>query len=160
MNAVDQSTFVPNIRPDCTDALSAALHQRIMVIDGAMGTAIQRDRPDEAGYRGDRFTEWPTALQGNNALLNQPFVHAKVPIWSSTIIENVLKELAVINDEAAKKNLQKFKYIVNCQMQQRTGSAMITACACYWDKTTDGYCVNKWESDQIQVLVTVFGVAI
>ena len=51
-------------------------------------------------------------------------------------------------------------FAVNCQMQQRTGSAMITACACYWDKTTDGYCVNKWESDQIQVLVTVFGVAI
>ena len=40
-----------------------------MVIDGAMGTAIQRDRPDEAGYRGERFMEWPTALQGNNDLL-------------------------------------------------------------------------------------------
>lgn len=62
-------TFVPNIRPDCTDELTAALGRRIMVIDGAMGTAIQRDRPDEAGYRGDRFTEWPTALQGNNDLL-------------------------------------------------------------------------------------------
>jgi 5-methyltetrahydrofolate--homocysteine methyltransferase len=60
----------PNIRPDCTDDLTAALGQRIMVIDGAMGTAIQRDRPDEAGYRGERFTEWPTALQGNNDLLN------------------------------------------------------------------------------------------
>jgi len=64
------NTFAPNIRPDCTDQLAAALGQRIMVIDGAMGTAIQRDRPDEAGYRGDRFTEWPTALQGNNDLLN------------------------------------------------------------------------------------------
>ena len=41
-----------------------------MVIDGAMGTAIQRDRPDEAGYRGERFAEWPTALQGNNDLLS------------------------------------------------------------------------------------------
>ncbi len=60
----------PNIRPDCTDELTAALRQRIMVIDGAMGTAIQRDRPDEAGYRGERFIEWPTALQGNNDLLN------------------------------------------------------------------------------------------
>src|ERR1700709_2593580 len=40
-----------------------------MVIDGAMGTAIQRDRPDEDGYRGDRFREWPSALQGNNDLL-------------------------------------------------------------------------------------------
>ena len=41
-----------------------------MVIDGAMCTAIQRDRPDEAGYRGERFAEWPTALQGNNDLLS------------------------------------------------------------------------------------------
>jgi 5-methyltetrahydrofolate--homocysteine methyltransferase len=73
VNALDVSeskTFAPNIRPDCTEELTAALRGRIMVIDGAMGTAIQRDRPDEAGYRGDRFTEWPTALQGNNDLLN------------------------------------------------------------------------------------------
>ncbi|OBE99666.1 methionine synthase [Mycobacterium sp. 852002-10029_SCH5224772] len=69
-NTSASNTFAPNIRPDCTDELTAALRQRIMVIDGAMGTAIQRDRPDEAGYRGDRFTEWPTALQGNNDLLN------------------------------------------------------------------------------------------
>ena len=63
------SAFEPNIRPDCTDELTATLRTRIMVIDGAMGTAIQRDRPDEAGYRGERFIEWPTALQGNNDLL-------------------------------------------------------------------------------------------
>lgn len=62
-------TFTPNVRPDCTEELTAALRRRIVVIDGAMGTAIQRDRPDEEGYRGDRFTEWPTALQGNNDLL-------------------------------------------------------------------------------------------
>ena len=47
----------------------------------------------------------------NTALLNQPFVHAKVSIWTSTIIENVLKELAVTNTEAAKKGTQKFKYV-------------------------------------------------
>ena len=70
MNAPEPNVFEPNIRPDCTDELTATLRQRIMVIDGAMGTAIQRDRPDEAGYRGERFTEWPTALQGNNDLLN------------------------------------------------------------------------------------------
>ncbi|WP_095174171.1 methionine synthase [Mycolicibacter terrae] len=63
------NTFEPNIRPDCTDELTAALRRRIMVIDGAMGTAIQRDRPDEAGYRGERFAEWATPLQGNNDLL-------------------------------------------------------------------------------------------
>src|SRR6516165_5129313 len=80
VNAPKPDTFAPNIRPDCTDELTAALGQRIMVIDGAMGTAIQRDRPDEAGYRGDRFTEWPTALQGNNDLLNltQPQIIAGI----------------------------------------------------------------------------------
>ncbi|MEZ0381370.1 methionine synthase [Mycobacterium sp. pW045] len=63
------TNFEPNIQPDCTEELTAALRRRIVVIDGAMGTAIQRDRPDEAGYRGERFSEWPTPLQGNNDLL-------------------------------------------------------------------------------------------
>src|SRR5690349_17329436 len=40
-----------------------------MILDGAMGTAIQRDRPDEAGYRGERFADWPSDVQGNNDLL-------------------------------------------------------------------------------------------
>ncbi|CAJ1582300.1 methionine synthase [[Mycobacterium] wendilense] len=66
----------PNIRPDCTEELTSALQRRIMVIDGAMGTAIQRDRPDEAGYRGERFKDWPSDLQGNNDLLTltQPHI--------------------------------------------------------------------------------------
>ncbi|MBI3693200.1 MAG: homocysteine S-methyltransferase family protein, partial [Mycolicibacterium aromaticivorans] len=68
--------FTPDIRPDCTDALAATLRRRIVVIDGAMGTAIQRDRPDEAGYRGERFKDWPSDLVGNNDLLTltQPHI--------------------------------------------------------------------------------------
>jgi 5-methyltetrahydrofolate--homocysteine methyltransferase len=58
------------IRPDATDELTALLEQRILVLDGAMGTAIQRDRPDERGYRGVRFADWPTDVQGNNDLLS------------------------------------------------------------------------------------------
>ncbi|UXA15524.1 methionine synthase [Mycobacterium sp. SMC-8] len=69
-NASVPTALTPNVRPDCTDELTAALRRRIMVIDGAMGTAIQRDRPDEAGYRGERFKDWPSDLQGNNDLLN------------------------------------------------------------------------------------------
>ncbi len=56
-------------RPDATEALSALLRERILVLDGAMGTAIQRDRPSEEGYRGERFADWPSDLQGNNDLL-------------------------------------------------------------------------------------------
>ena len=70
MNAPQTNTFEPNIRPDVTGELAATLGRRIMVIDGAMGTAIQRDRPDEAGYRGERFKDWPSPVQGNNDLLN------------------------------------------------------------------------------------------
>lgn len=75
-NSSASNTLAPNIRPDCTDELTATLRKRIMVIDGAMGTAIQRDRPDEAGYRGERFKDWPSDLQGNNDLLNltQPHI--------------------------------------------------------------------------------------
>ena len=80
MSAPESHRLEANIRPDCTDELTATLRRRIMVIDGAMGTAIQRDRPDEAGYRGERFTEWPTALQGNNDLLTltQPHIIAGI----------------------------------------------------------------------------------
>ena len=60
----------PDLRPDATAELTAVLGQRILVLDGAMGTAIQRDRPDEAGYRGERFADWPTDVQGNNDLLS------------------------------------------------------------------------------------------
>jgi 5-methyltetrahydrofolate--homocysteine methyltransferase len=67
-------------RPDATEPLTAALRERILVIDGAMGTAIQRDRPSEAGYRGERFADWPSDLQGNNDLLTltQPVIIAGI----------------------------------------------------------------------------------
>jgi 5-methyltetrahydrofolate--homocysteine methyltransferase len=63
--------FEPSLlRPDATAELRALLEQRILVLDGAMGTAIQRNRPDEAGYRGERFADWPSDVQGNNDLLS------------------------------------------------------------------------------------------
>jgi 5-methyltetrahydrofolate--homocysteine methyltransferase len=43
---------------------------RILVIDGAMGTMIQRHALSEADYRGERFKDWPCDVQGNNDLLN------------------------------------------------------------------------------------------
>ncbi len=50
-------------------ALADALARRILVLDGAMGTMIQRHRLDEADYRGARFADWPRDLKGNNDLL-------------------------------------------------------------------------------------------
>jgi len=45
------------------------LQERILIIDGAMGTMIQRHKLSEADYRGMRFKDWPTDLKGNNDLL-------------------------------------------------------------------------------------------
>jgi 5-methyltetrahydrofolate--homocysteine methyltransferase len=46
------------------------LKERILIIDGAMGTMIQRHKLSEADYRGERFKDWPSDVKGNNDLLN------------------------------------------------------------------------------------------
>ncbi|MEX0900447.1 MAG: methionine synthase [Gammaproteobacteria bacterium] len=51
------------------DWLKAELGRRILCLDGAMGTMIQRHRLVEADYRGERFKEWASDLRGNNDLL-------------------------------------------------------------------------------------------
>lgn len=49
--------------------LRALLGERILIIDGAMGTMIQRHKLQEADYRGERFKNWHTDVKGNNDLL-------------------------------------------------------------------------------------------
>lgn len=45
------------------------LKERILIIDGAMGTMIQRHKLEEKDYRGERFKDWGSDLKGNNDLL-------------------------------------------------------------------------------------------
>ena len=54
---------------DRSALLTALMGQRILVLDGAMGTMIQRERLDEGQFRGERFRDWPRDLRGNNDLL-------------------------------------------------------------------------------------------
>lgn len=49
--------------------LQKALQQRILVLDGAMGTMLQRYNFSEEDFRGQRFKDYPTSLKGNNDLL-------------------------------------------------------------------------------------------
>ena len=51
-------------------AFSALLKQRVVILDGAMGTMIQRHRLSEAQFRGERFAAWRSDLRGNNDLLS------------------------------------------------------------------------------------------
>jgi 5-methyltetrahydrofolate--homocysteine methyltransferase len=55
---------------DCSQKLKEILEKRILIIDGAMGTMIQRYKLEEEAYRGTRFTDYPKDLKGNNDLLN------------------------------------------------------------------------------------------
>jgi 5-methyltetrahydrofolate--homocysteine methyltransferase len=55
---------------DRVEALLRLLGERIVILDGAMGTMIQTYRLDEAGYRGQRFKDWKSDVKGNNDLLN------------------------------------------------------------------------------------------
>ena len=50
-------------------SIEKLLDQRILIIDGAMGTMIQRYKLAEADYRGERFKDWPSDIKGNNDLL-------------------------------------------------------------------------------------------
>lgn len=69
------------------------LQQRILIIDGAMGTMIQRYQLSEEDYRGERFKDWPSDIKGNNDLLclTQPNIireiHGKYLEAGADIIE-------------------------------------------------------------------------
>lgn len=60
--------------------LTEALQNRILVLDGAMGTMLQRYNFSEEDYRGERFKDYPSSLKGNNDLLSitQPEAIAEV----------------------------------------------------------------------------------
>lgn len=62
------------------NTLKEILQERILVLDGAMGTMIQRYNLDEAGYRGERFSDYHRDIKGNNDLLSitQPDIIAEI----------------------------------------------------------------------------------
>ncbi|MEW6165049.1 MAG: methionine synthase [Pseudomonadota bacterium] len=76
-----------------TDLIRSLLAQRILVLDGAMGTMIQSYKLSEADYRGTRFADFPHDLKGNNDLLclTQPHIikeiHAKYLAAGADILE-------------------------------------------------------------------------
>ena len=57
------------MQSDRTQLLDSLLKQRILILDGAMGTMIQRYKLDEAAYRGERFKNFAHDVKGNNDLL-------------------------------------------------------------------------------------------
>ena len=68
-------------RSASTQTLRRAASERILVLDGAMGTMIQALGLDEEGYRGARFDAWNREVRGNNDLLilSQPDADPRHP---------------------------------------------------------------------------------
>jgi 5-methyltetrahydrofolate--homocysteine methyltransferase len=78
---------------DITNQLNELLNQKILILDGAMGTMIQKHKLTESHFRSERFKDFPKDLKGNNDLLclTQPDIirniHKEYLLAGSDIIE-------------------------------------------------------------------------
>lgn len=98
------------------------LQERILVIDGAMGTMIQQYKLTEADYRGERFKDWPSDVKGNNDLLSitQPQIiteiHKQYLAAGADIIEtNTFSSTAIAQ---ADYDMQSLAYELNVAAAQ------------------------------------------
>ncbi len=68
------------VKTDVFDRLESAANAHILIMDGAMGTMIQREGLTETDFRGSQYTDWPSDLKGNNEILcvTQPDVIEKI----------------------------------------------------------------------------------
>ncbi|MCE2496754.1 MAG: homocysteine S-methyltransferase family protein [Flavobacteriales bacterium] len=108
--------------------------ERILVLDGAMGTMIQRHKLGEAEYRGERFAQWSSDLKGNNDLLSltQPDIirgiHEEYLAAGADILEtNTFSGTRVAQSDYG---TEEFTYEIN----KRSAELAKEACAKFTDK--------------------------
>ena len=63
-------TNITNTTESAKSSIHQAIKERILVLDGAMGTMLQRNKFEEEDFRGERFKDFPHPLKGNNDLLS------------------------------------------------------------------------------------------
>ncbi|MEZ5538303.1 MAG: methionine synthase [Thiolinea sp.] len=102
--------------------LQAALQQRILILDGAMGTMVQRHQLQEHDYRGERFADWHCDVKGNNDLLvlTQPDIireiHAQYLDAGADILETNTFNATTIS--MADYDMQELAYELNVAATQ------------------------------------------
>src|SRR6185503_18136230 len=123
------------MKPDVRHQLEALLATRILVLDGAMGTMIQRHALTEADFRGDRFTAHPRELRGNNDLLTltRPDIiseihHQYLEAGSDIIETNTFSSTAIAQADYA---MQPIVYELN-----REGARLAKAACEEWTART------------------------
>lgn len=108
--------------------IQQCLNERILIIDGAMGTMIQRYKLEEKDYRGERFKDWHTDVKGNNDLLSitQPeiieAIHVQYLEAGSDIIEtNTFSSTSIAQ---ADYDMQSLAYELNVAAAQCARNAI------------------------------------
>jgi 5-methyltetrahydrofolate--homocysteine methyltransferase len=107
--------------------------ERILILDGAMGSMLQEYRLDEAGYRGTRFANWEHPLKGNNDLLNltQPQIveeiHAKYFAAGADIVEtNTFNAQTVSMADYGMESLVRELNLAGAQLARKAADAYST----------------------------------
>ena len=107
--------------------------ERILILDGAMGSMLQDYRLDEAGYRGPRFEDWPHPLKGNNDLLNlsQPQIveeiHAKYFAAGADMVEtNTFNAQTVSMADYGMESLVRELNLAGAQLARKAADAYST----------------------------------
>lgn len=112
-------TLVKAGNKTCCMDIRKALEQRILVIDGAMGTMIQRHKPTEETYRGERFKNWHVEVKNNSDIMNltQPGIiegiHREYLEAGADIIET--NTFASTSIPQADFELQEYAYEMNVE---------------------------------------------
>jgi 5-methyltetrahydrofolate--homocysteine methyltransferase len=113
----DGNTPVDQDGAETRRRLETLLGARILVMDGAMGTMVQRHTLDEAGFRGERFADHARDLKGNNDLLvlTQPEIisgihHAYLEAGSDIIETNTFSSTSIAQSDYG---LESFAYELN-----------------------------------------------
>ena len=101
------------------EQLTNLMNERILVLDGAMGTMIQRHKLEEEDYRGERFADWESPLKGMNDLLvlSQPEIiegiHKEYLEAGADIIET--NNFNATPSDLVRYNLQDYAYELNVE---------------------------------------------
>ena len=113
--------------------LQTIARERILILDGAMGSMLQDYRLDEAGYRGMRFADWAHPLKGNNDLLNltQPQIveeiHAKYFAAGADLVEtNTFNAQTVSMADYGMESLVRELNLAGAQLARKAADAYST----------------------------------
>ncbi len=123
--------------------LRKLLDEKILIIDGAMGTMIQRYKLEEADYRGERFKDWHTDVKGNNDLLclTQPHIikeiHTQYLQAGANIVETNTFNSQVIS--LADYDMQSLAYELNVAAARLAKEAIQEHCKAQGIPTTDRF---------------------